>query len=415
MDTQILVAAPPQSPKPLLLRRRLIVFGLVIIFLLDVGLVYSLQTSRRISAGDFFVVWYATRQMVFEHRDPYSQEVTNGIQVAFAGQVFGPEVEDQLSFNYPLFTALYVLPLTPFDYPLAEAIWNVINQFAMAGAVWAWVRLVGWRATSPLQACLPYIAAFLAYPFFFTLVYGQYTVVTLFFALSGALLLRRGHFWAGGAVVALALFKPQSGAVLVAFLMLWCLVGGRQRWPALVSGVGVGLSLLLGPMLWQGDWPWRWLEQAGYRRVHPGMYSFDERLLSRAGLSLAWAVPVATLLAVGIGLSLAWLWWRDRNSPERLPVLIGLTGLVTLLVLPQYGFCNDITVYPAAFLGLAWLCTRLSPRLVLALTLVVVLTLYGVMLNYFVLMEYIVAIPTLCWLGFELRRSISRPNSVRLN
>src|SRR5689334_320238 len=94
---------------------------LLLLFLADVGLVYTFQTSRRVSAGDFFIPWYATREMVFHGSDPYSESITQSIQVAMTGQVFGPKVEDQLSFNYPLYTSLYLLPFIFFDYPLAEA------------------------------------------------------------------------------------------------------------------------------------------------------------------------------------------------------------------------------------------------------------------------------------------------------
>jgi hypothetical protein len=377
---------------------------LIVLFVADVALVYTFQTSRRVSAGDFFVPWYATREMVFYHRDPYSTEVTSHIQIAMSGQVFGPEVEDQLSFNYPLYFSLYLLPLIPFDYPLAEAIWNVITQFAMVGAVWMFLRLIGWQAKSPVYRLIPYLCAFLCYPFLYTIAYGQYTIVTLFFITTGAWLLQRQHHLWGGVITALAVFKPQTGMLVVACLLFWCLITWKRRYPALLSAAAVGLALLCLPMLWQVDWLLRWLDQAGYRRLHPGMYSYNEEIIHQLGLSWSSAITVANFITGLMGLGLLWLWIRDRHSAARFPILLGLTGLLTLAILPQYGHCNDIIFYPAALLLLQWLRQRVNQRTFMLLSLGGAISSFVPLLLSPPLVHSTLVVIGLSWLGWEMRR-----------
>lgn len=382
---------------------------LLLLFLADVGLVYTFQTSRRVSAGDFFIPWYATREMVFHGSDPYSESITQSIQVAMTGQVFGPKIEDQLSFNYPLYTSLYLLPFIFFDYPLAEAIWNVINQFAMLGAVWACLRLSGLQSQSSATRLLPYLFAYLCYPFLYTIAYGQYTIVTLFFVVFGALLLQRERYWLGGALVALALFKPQTGLLLVAFVLFWCLLTWKKRLPALISGGAVGLGLLALPMLWYSDWPFRWLSQAGYRREHPGMYSYNEETVHLFGLSWSGAITLGYILSGLLGLGLLWLWVRDRNNPARFATLFSLTGLLTLLFLPQYGYCNDIVFYPAVFLLFKRCQEQLNSRSLIGLFIGGALVLYLPLLTLPALIKAGLVVMGIMWLGWEIRRIPLKP------
>ena len=371
-------------------------------------LIYVFQTSKRVSAGDFYVVWYATRQMVFEGLNPYSQEVTIGIQVTFAGAPFGPDVKDPLSFNYPLYTTLFLLPFIWFDYPIAEALWGAVNIFALGGAVWAFKQLLGWQNRNPLITFLPYIIAYLSYPFVFTFFFGQYTIVSLFFATLGLLLIHRHMPILGGIILALSLIKPQTGLIVSAFVMFWCLVNWRQSYKAILSAGGVGLGLLLLPMLWLVDWIAYWLPQAAYRRVTPGMYSFDEEMAHHLfGLARDTSTSAGLVVALLIGLSLTWLWSQAGWDSARLANLFALTALLTLLILPQYGFANEIVICPALIILVYRLQKYLTRPLLLILT---VVGLFGLFLwcgsrFYFYQQVFYVAV-SYVWLGWELWQSV---------
>ena len=259
------VAKPKVSRLPLILGLILLAFGL------DVLLFYSFVTSKRVSEGDFYIPWKASQEMLFNGRNPYSDEVTALIQVGMTGRVFAKDVPDRLSFNYPLYDALLLAPFTPLPYPLAEAIWNVTNQFALILLVWQLTRLVGWQPRRVVRTGL-YLWAFLFYGCIFTIGWGQYTILTLLAIILGARLLQNGRYNWAGLLLALALFKPQTSGVLVGLLLLGCLFHFGTRWRTLLSfGLSFGV-MVVGPMLWQADWLKQWLDSSAYRRLHPGMY-----------------------------------------------------------------------------------------------------------------------------------------------
>ena len=383
--------------------KRIVIALVVLVFVADVAVVYALLSARPSQrAGDFFIPFYATHALVVDGRDPYSEAVTRDIQIALRGAPFPPDVEDRLSFNYPLYTSLYMLPLLPLDYSLAEAIWNVLNQFGMFALIWVLLRLVGWQAKNMIQRQIPYLFGFLCYPFIYTIAYGQYTIISLLFAASGALLFRSQRYGLGGVLIGLAMFKPQIGLLLVVCLCAWFLFGWRERWRGVAAIGGVGLVLLVAPMLWQPDWLWRWQAQAAYRRIHPGMYSFGEDAFFLSGIGRDAAMLIADGLAVVLVAFLLWLWWRARTDPARFGHLVCLTALLTLVVIPQWGYCNDILFYPAALLLFNWLRPRVPARLLTLLMLFGALVLFApLLLNPTIIQAGIVVI-ALAWLTFAV-------------
>lgn len=345
-----------------------LILGLILLaFVLDVLLFYTFVTNKRVSEGDFYIPWKASQEMLFNGRNPYSDEVTALIQVGMTGQVFDKDVPDRLSFNYPLYDALLLAPFTPLPYPLAEAIWNVTNQFALILLVWQLTRLVGWQPRGVIRTGL-YLWAFLFYSCIFTIGWGQYTILTLLAIVLGARLLQSGRYNWAGLMLALALFKPQTAGVLVGLLLLWCLFHFSTRWRALLSfGLSFGL-MLVEPMLWQADWLKQWLDSSAYRRLHPGMYSGAEEVV-HYNLGVSWdnVFGPGLVLAGILSIALIWLWWRlGPDLYNRLfPQLLALGGLVTLIALPQFGGANDMVLYPALFWGGAWLALHFKGRVLL--------------------------------------------------
>lgn len=340
--------------------RRIIVGLLLVAFVLDVLVFYTFVTSKRVSEGDFYIPWRASQEMMFNGRNPYSEQVTELIQIGLEGRVFPPDVADRLSFNYPLYDALLLAPFTPLPYPVAEAVWNVINQFALIGLVWQLLRLTGWLPKSSVKLGL-YLWAFLFYSCIFTIGWGQYTILTMLAVVVAANLLRSGRQGWAGIILALALFKPQTSALLVGFLLLACLFQYRQHWRVLFSfGLTFGLMLVV-PLLWLPDWIGEWLASSAYRRLHPGMYSGAEEFFHTfVGLPFSRVFGPGLLLSGLLTLGLVWLWWwLGPDLHTRLyPQLLALTGLVTLVALPQYGGANDMALYPALIIGLAWFNNR---------------------------------------------------------
>lgn len=397
---------------PTLSRSKIATF-LIIAFILDVAVFYAFVTSKRVSEGDFFIPWKASQEMLFHGRNPYSDEVTALIQIGISGHVFGPEVADRLSFNYPLYDALLLAPFTPLPYPLVEAIWNVINQFALVALVWQLTKFSGWQPRSRVKIGL-YLWAFIFYGCIFTIGYGQYTILTVLAVIVGARLLQNDRNGWAGVILALALFKPQTSAILVGILLFWCLLHYRERWKALLSfGISFGLMLIL-PLLWLPDWIGEWLASSAYRRLHPGMYSGAEEFF-HVFLGIGWNsvfIPGAIIAGLLI-LGLLWLGWQlgPNLNQWRYLHLLSLAGLITLVALPQYGGANDMVLYPALILAWAWLDARFnSSLLLLAYTVSIVvpyIPIFGFnnFMGFWYTLRLIIIVTAYIWIIWLLRQT----------
>ncbi|HEX7263545.1 MAG TPA: glycosyltransferase family 87 protein, partial [Candidatus Dormibacteraeota bacterium] len=133
-----------------------------------------------------------------------------------------------------------VAPLTLIGYPAAYWVWVAMSLVLLGGAAWyarprqhpATVYLIWWAALSPLW--------FSAYE-------GQVTILAAAAVLAGWRLLETRREFLGGAILAVALFKPH----LILLLPLALLLSGR--WRALLSfsivavAVGIGMLLTLHP------------------------------------------------------------------------------------------------------------------------------------------------------------------------
>jgi glycosyl transferase family 87 len=132
--------------------------------------------------------------------------------------------------------AWLVAPLTLVGYPTAYWIWVALSLAILAAAIWyarprhhsLTLYFIWWAALGPLW--------FSAYE-------GQVTILVAASLLAGWRLLETRHDFLGGAILALALFKPH----LILLLPLALLVSGRLRALLAFSGVAAvaGLAMLL--------------------------------------------------------------------------------------------------------------------------------------------------------------------------
>lgn len=129
-----------------------------------------------------------------------------------------------------------VAPLTVLGYPTAYWVWVALSVAILGAAVWyarprqhsVALYLIWWAALGPLW--------FSAYE-------GQVTILVAAGVLAGWRLLESRHDFLGGAILALALFKPH----LILLLPVALLVSGR--WRALVGFIAVAGVLSVGMLL----------------------------------------------------------------------------------------------------------------------------------------------------------------------
>jgi Glycosyltransferase family 87 len=182
-----------------------------------------------------FTIYYCAGTIVRQGlgRQLYDEQTQFRIQQEFAQDVNirqGP-----LPFNHPPFEALLFAPFSRFSYPVAFALWDLVNM-AMLGVLPFLLRphLPGLKSYSWPFWMLAMLAFF---PIFFALLQGQDAILLLFlYTLSFVCLRKNRDVWAGGCL-ALGLFKFH---LVVPFVLL-LLAQGRKR---VLYGFGIVAAVL---------------------------------------------------------------------------------------------------------------------------------------------------------------------------
>jgi len=178
------------------------------------------RVRERIARGDpDFTAYYTAGKMLREGRGP---QLYDSIAQAEVQREFAPASDlrrGPLPYYHPPFEALLFLPLTYLPYPVAFALWNMINLGLLAGiALLLRNCLPALRQFPPWEAVLASLAFF---PVFANFHQGQDAILLLLtFVLAFAALERQADF-AGGCWLGLGMFKFHFVIPLVLILMWW--------------------------------------------------------------------------------------------------------------------------------------------------------------------------------------------------
>ncbi len=202
---------------------------------------------------DFYARWTGARLLLFEGRDLYSDETTRQIQRSLYGELRAPG-EDQQGFAYP---AWVVGPLLPFwligDLEIATAAWVGFSAAALVGALMLLRGLVNPRPHPVV------IGLLLAWSYTLLMLFqAQFTALVAAAIAIGIWGSRTGRDRLGGLVASLSLIKPALAVLPLAAL---CLLAIREKRPAFLGGLALGVGLLSAvSLLLAGWWIPGWLD-----------------------------------------------------------------------------------------------------------------------------------------------------------
>ncbi len=303
------INSPPQVTSDRLRRYSLaLALGLLLGWLLF--LVAGQREGSAVLRGDF-PAFYAAAELVWsgQGRALYDFELQRAVENHHWPDLAG----DYYVFAYPPFFALLLAPLAALTPLAAKVLASLVLVAALLGALWL-LRPVSAFVRQQFVFTLVYLLSFA--PLQIALVWVQNTALTLLpFALVH-LAAQAGRPLVMGLAAALLLYKPQFGALLAFYLLVWAQgnppPGGGLK--ALIAGWGLGaLALYLPGVLVLGwDWPLTWLSAAGQFGAANFVIN-DTNMISLAGLVY---------------------WVADRAldlGAAALPLAYGLAGLLLLL------------------------------------------------------------------------------------
>jgi len=273
--------------------------------------------ASRYMNGDFIVYWLAG-QALLQARDPYDPPTWRALYEEIGSR---GEIVAGLGFLYPLTTAVVALPFALLPVAVAAPAWFVSQGLSAVGGLAALGRQLFRQAPGRDLALLAVLALAIE-PVFVTAGEGNIARFLPGVVSGGLALLVAGQPLAAGAVLSLAIVKPQLFLFFAPALVVSCASESRRRLFAgglMMAGVLGVVSVVLQP-----SWIGEWLAQS---RLVFGAY----------GETSLWGILGADRRAVGWAIVLcaavAYFWWRHASRPS-LPVAAAAALGLSVFVAP---------------------------------------------------------------------------------
>jgi len=292
--------------------------------------------------GDLYPRWVGTRELLLHGKNPYSDEVSHEIQMAFYGHAIeqgydkpASEIVDEQRFAYPVYVVFLLAPTIHADFARLQA-WapGVLAAF-VAISLGLWMRVLRWRP--PTVVAMAVVLFLLGSP---QIAQGlrlrQFGLFAAFLMALATWAVMRERYFIAGILLALSTIKPQMVALCLVWFLVWTLGDWKRRWPlaagfggAMVALVGAGESLVHG-------WPRYFLEGlSAYRKYFP--------TTSPVRLILGdWMGGGLSVLAVVALLAYSWGKRKTAADSAEFAHVLALFFVTATLVLPLLTPYNQV-------------------------------------------------------------------------
>jgi len=300
---------------------------IVVLLIINVIFTHNLFTAPFPGHNDFMSRWEGARSFWIDGLDPYGEQASLNIQGRIYGRPAEPN-EDPGYFAYPFYTVLIVAPFVLTDYAWASAVWMVLLEVCLIGALLLNLSILKWRPHSFLLTILVLWAIF-DYFAMRGLLLGQPGIVVYVLEVAAiwALVYKRDGI--GGVALALSTLKPQMGFFIVPLILLFVLREQRWRYLGAFAVTFGGLMLASFALLpsWFGDWLGQVSIYTTYTAIGSPVWIVTQYYLGLGDAAeyTVIAVLVATML-------FAWYHVIFQRKTERLLWTVALTLTVTHLI-----------------------------------------------------------------------------------
>lgn len=308
----------------------------------------AVHGQPRGNLSDLYPRWLGARELLLNHRDPYSPEITREIQNGYYGRALDPnrpeDPKDQQGFAYPVYVVFLLAPTVKLPFPIVQTGFRWLLVLLTLASVPLWLRVLRWRASTGVAAMLA-ILTLGSFPAVQGIKLQQLSLLVSAMIAASAALVTTGQLLPAGAVLALATIKPQLALPLALWLWLWALSDWRERW-RLVAGFGLTAAVLLAASEYVlPKWFGHFREALeAYRQYTGGGHSLLDVLVTPF-----WGRALAALVV----LALAVAGWRLRRVPAdsaAFRVMLALVLTATVVIVPTVAPYNQLMLLPAVFL-----------------------------------------------------------------
>jgi hypothetical protein len=292
--------------------------------------------------SDLYPRWFGARELLLHGRDPYSGEITRGIQEGYYGHVIdaarSADPRDQQSFAYPAYVAFILAPTIHQSFAVVrqEAFWILL--VVTVASVFMW--LAGCEFLC-LGQCAIAILTIGSLPVVQGLKLQQLTLLVAALIALAIWLLATDRPLAAGVALALATIKPQLVEVLLLWLAMWTLADLRRRYRWAVSFLVTLVALFTAAEVYLPHWLPRFLAAVREYRTYTDAASIFAKLIP---------VPWSALPLVLVAAVTAYVGWKMRGAQADTPEFAGTAAVMltsTVVLIPSYGFYNQVLLLPA--------------------------------------------------------------------
>jgi len=294
--------------------------------------------------SDLYPRWLGSRELLLNHRNPYSPEITREIQVAYYGRALDAsrpgDPRDQQGFAYPVYVAFLLAPSVGLPFERVTIVFFWLLVIVTAVSVPLWFRTIEWRP-QPLELLTVVVLTLGSFPAMQGLKLQQLTLVVAALISGAMALLVRGNLFAAGVMLAVASIKPQLVVPVTACLLLWAVSDWRQR-KRFVWGFGITMALLFaGSEVLLRGWFGNFLSAMRDYRSYAGRMSMLDVLLT------PWWGRVLTALIVAAVGALCWRYRKQAAGSRLFSLVMTLVLAVTVIIIPMFAPYNYILVLPS--------------------------------------------------------------------
>ncbi|MGA8271823.1 MAG: glycosyltransferase family 87 protein, partial [Candidatus Sulfotelmatobacter sp.] len=201
---------------------------------------------------DFYPSWYATRELLLHHRDPYGAGINRDLQIAYYNRELDPshpeEQVDQQRFVYPLYFTFFVAPIARLEFHQSQIVfWWILAVCAVVN-VFLWLRFLRLRLSAPASLAL-FVLVLTSIPVIQNLSILQPFLLSACFIAAAAAAVSSGYLFVAGALLSVATIKPQICLLPMIWFALWTGSNWLRR-RSLFLGFAAGLAMLIFTSEW---------------------------------------------------------------------------------------------------------------------------------------------------------------------
>ena len=288
-------------------------------------------TTRPRPLTDLYAQWFGVRELLLHHRDPYSDDVTRELQVAYYGKNLDPSEaahpSHQQRFAYPLYVAFLLAPTVWMQFHTVQIIFSWLLAGVTVSALPLWAHAVRLKLP-PADLAIALVVTFTSIPVMQGLGLLQFGLLVAALLAAAAAAAVSGRLFLAGVLLAISTIKPQMSLLAIVWFALW-VSGDWHRRRSLLWGFAATLLALVGAaeLLLPG-----WI-----RRFLTALAEYEKHTRATSLLGIYLPSPLQWLVAVAGLFIVATYAWRARQQPSDSPsftLALAFTLSLTLLIIP---------------------------------------------------------------------------------